>query len=399
MYQPSEEILYKYAKVLLNFALNSGKGVKKGEVVFLRIRESAKPFLLPLQKVILESGAHMLLHYSPEGVNKAYYNQASDEQLTFQAKPYLLGRLETIDHLVAILSENDKHELEGVDSKKIMMAQKAMKYYSEAMDVKENKGKFTWTLGLFGTQAMADEAGLTLEQYWKEIINACYLNEKDPVSKWKELFKSIQLTINKLNKLKICCVHITGKDVDLTIKIGQKRKWVGGSGRNIPSFEIFTSPDWRGTNGWIKFNQPLYYHSTLITDIELEFKDGIVVKSKASKNQKVLKDMIKVENADKLGEFSMTDSRYSRITKFMAETLYDENVGGKFGNTHIALGRSYQDTFDGNPAKVTKAQWKKMGFNDSSVHTDVISTTDRVVEATLDDGRKMIIYKDGKFCV
>ena len=179
--------------------------------------------------------------------------------------------------------------------------------------------------------------------------------------------------------------------------MGEKRKWAGGIGRNIPSFELFTSPDWRGTNGWIRFNQPLYRYGNLITGVELEFKDGKVVKSRAKKNGKLLKEMIKVKNADKIGEFSMTNGRISRITKFMAETLYDENVGGRYGNTHIALGASFHDCYDGDSSKVAKKRWEKLGFNDSVVHTDIISTTDRIITARLKNGKEKIIYKSGRF--
>src|SRR6185436_12865911 len=137
--------------------------------------------------------------------------------------------------------------------------------------------------------------------------------------------------------------------VDLWVKLGEKRAWMGGSGRNVPSFELFTSPDWRGTEGWIKFNQPLYRYGNLITGIELEFKNGRVVKAKAKKNEQILKQMIATANADKVGEFSMTDKRFSHITKFMGETLYDENVGGPHGNTHVALGNVYHDCYAGDP--------------------------------------------------
>src|SRR6185436_5737846 len=107
--------------------------------------------------------------------------------------------------------------------------------------------------------------------------------------------------------------------------------------------------------------------------------------------------MIATKNADKIGEYSLTDGRHSRITKFMAETLFDENMGGKFGNTHLALGMSYRDTCVGNIAKMTEDEFKDLGFNDSSVHTDIISTTRRTVTAHLKDGSEKIIYKDGRF--
>jgi aminopeptidase len=107
--------------------------------------------------------------------------------------------------------------------------------------------------------------------------------------------------------------------------------------------------------------------------------------------------MIATEGADKIGEFSLTDRRFSRISRFMAHTLYDENVGGAFGNTHIAVGRSYQDAYAGDPSELTTEQWAELGFNNSSVHTDIVSTTDRVVTATLRGGAERVIYRDGEF--
>ncbi len=147
----------------------------------------------------------------------------------------------------------------------------------------------------------------------------------------------------------------------------------------------------------MRFNQPLYRYGNLIKGIELWFENGKVVKSKATQNYPVLKHMIATENADKVGEFSMTDKRFSRITKFMGETLYDENVGGPNGNTHIALGKSYHDCYDADPSKVTKEGWEELGYNNSTVHTDIISTAPRTVTAHMRDGSTKIIYKNGMY--
>jgi aminopeptidase len=198
--------------------------------------------------------------------------------------------------------------------------------------------------------------------------------------------------------LQIETLHIKGNDADLHIKIGEHRKWLSGGGKNIPSFEIFTSPDWRGTNGSIRFNQPLYYSGKRIAGVSLRFENGIVVESSATENQDALKEMIAQENADKVGEFSLTDKRHSRITKFMATTLFDENMGGEFGNTHIALGNAYKDTFTGDMATVPDEQWSEMGYNSCpKVHTDIISTTNRTVTAILRDGSEKTIYRNGQF--
>ena len=403
-YYPSQQILERYADVLINFALNSGKGVKKGEVVRITATESGKPLYLQLRKAVLKAGAHPMGNFLPDDdaiimPTRDFYNLASEEQLNFFPKKYIKGLVEQIDHTVSVISTHNKHVLQGIDPKKIMTVSKAMKPFTDWLFDKENKGKFTWTVGLFGTPEMAKEAELDLEQYWKQIIDGCFLNDPNPIAKWRQVSNNIEKIRTKLNQLKIDRVHVLGIDVDLWLTIGKKRLWNGGSGRNIPSFEIFTSPDWRETQGWIKFSQPLYIFGNLIKNVELEFKNGRVVKSKASKNENVLKEMIAQKNADKVGEFSLTDGRFSHITKFMAETLYDENVGGPQGNTHIALGRSYHDCFDGDPSKLKKNEWAKLGYNNSAIHTDIVSTTNRKVTAYLANGVEKIIYKDGVFLV
>jgi aminopeptidase len=263
---------------------------------------------------------------------------------------------------------------------------------------KEQAGKLSWSLCLYGTQSMADEAGLTLDEYWEQIIEACYLREDDPVTKWKAVQREIEDIKDKLDALEIEKLHIKGDDVDLEVQIGAHRKWLSGGGKNIPSFEIFTSPDWRGTNGSISFNQPLYYSGKRISGVSLQFENGVVVTSSATENEDALKEMIGQENANKVGEFSLTDKRHSRITKFMATTLFDENMGGEFGNTHIALGNAYKDTFTGDMSTVTDEQWAAMGYNSCpKVHTDIISTSNRIVTATLRDNTQRVIYKEGIF--
>ena len=398
-YQPSEEILEKYADVLINFALNSGDGLRAGQVVQLRVPEVAKPLLVALRRAVLKAGGHPLVFYTPDDVMREFLELASEEQLAFFAEKYYKGVVDQIDHTVAILAETNKRELDGIPSKKIMAAQKAMKPYMDWRREKESAGNYTWTLAMYGTQAMADEVGMGLEEYWEEIINACYLREEKPADKWKALYDQLYSYKDKLDVMAIDRLRVEAEGTDLWIQIGENRKWLGGSGRNIPSFELFISPDWRGTEGKVRFTEPLYRYGSLIEGAYLEFKGGRVTKASASKGEDLLKEMIAVENADKVGEFSLTDRRFSRITKFMGETLFDENVGGKFGNTHIAVGSAYRDSYTGDPTLVKEAQWEEMGFNNSVVHTDIVATSNRVVTAHLKDGSRKIIYRDGEFTI
>ena len=408
-YTPSDKILKKYADVLVHFALGGGKGIKKGEVVRVSSSESAKPLFIAVCNAVIDAGGHVLSNYAPddeqgdkrrnESFTRYFYEHAQPHQITFFPQKHLKGLSEQMDHSVYLLAEADPHALKGVDPKKIMQRGLALKPFKDWLNQKEWNNKFTWTIAMYGTPAMAKEAGLSEKEYWAQIIKACFLDEKNPIAKWKQVYRDIEKYRSRLNKLspKIDRLHAVGPDMDIWYKLGDKRAWHAGSGRNIPSFEVFTSPDWRGTNGWIRFNQPLYRYSNKITGIQLWFKNGVVVKSSAKTNEKLLKEMIATKGANKIGEYSLTDSRHSRITKFMAETLFDENMGGTYGNTHLALGMSYRDTYAGDVSKLTTKEAEKLGFNDSSVHTDIISTTRRTVTAHLKDGTTKVIYKDGRF--
>ena len=290
-------------------------------------------------------------------------------------------------------------KLAEINPQKIMRARNSKKPYRDWLTEKENRGLFTWTLALWAVEAKAKEVGLSLKEYWEQIIKACFLDKEDPIAEWRKIAEMQTEIKEKLNNMKIEFVKVEGQDVDLKVAIGADRVWKGGSGRNIPSFEIFTSPDWRAVEGWIKFNEPLYRYGNVIKDVYLKIEAGLVVEAKAKQGNEFLQEMLKTENANKIGEFSLTDKRMSRITHPMAETLFDENMGGEFGNSHLAIGMAYKDCYRGDPDKVTEKEWQEMGFNDSAEHTDIVTTTDRKVTAYMKNGQKKVIYKDGRFII
>ncbi|HTB69553.1 MAG TPA: aminopeptidase, partial [Solirubrobacteraceae bacterium] len=380
-YTPPQDVLERYASVLVDFALGGGRGIRSGEVVRIAAPESAKPLYVELAKAVWRGGGHVISAYRPDddepyNLSRSFFELADDAQLERFNARYMRGLVDEMDHQVTVLADADPHALDSVEPAKIMRQGAAMRPLLDWRGEKENAGRFSWTLGLYGTPAMAAEAGISLEQYWEQIVHACFLDAEDPIARWREVGERVSAGREWLDSLQIERLHVEGEDVDLRVSLGERRKWLGGRGRNIPSFELFTSPDWRGTEGWIYCNQPLYRYGNLVKGIRLTFADGRVSEASAEQNEAVLTEMIATEGADRIGEFSLTDRRLSRITRFMAHTLYDENVGGRFGNTHIALGRSYQDAYAGDPSEVSPERWRELGFNDSTVHTDVVSTAD-----------------------
>lgn len=394
------EILTKYAQVLINYALNSGEGVKPNEVVLLNVPDVAKPLAKELHKQVLLAGGQPIVRLLPTGLDFDYYSLANQDQLTFFPTQFWQAQADLIDHQVQILADPDPEELKAVEPGIVLQARDARRAYRDWLNDKENQGHFTWTAALWAVPAKAEIVGLSLADYWQQIIEACFLDYADPVAKWQEISQQQAQVKQRLDEMKIMSLEMMGEDVNLKLTIGPDRIWHGGNGRNIPSFEIFTSPDWRGTQGWYQSNQPVYRYGQEIRQAFFEFKAGRVVQAKAAVGQKLLTTMVASPEADKLGEFSLTDRRWSRITHPMAEILFDENMGGPFGNTHLAIGMAFRDCYAGDPTSLTAADWQEKGFNVTAAeHTDFISTADRQVTATLADGSQVVIYADGQFVI
>lgn len=401
-YTPSAVHIERYANLLVNFALGAEEGISPGDTVAIMCPENAKPLYVELCRAVWRAGGNVIGNYEPAdepgvAMRQIFYELASDAQLEFCATRYYQGLIDEGDHFVYVTSETDPHALSSVDPAKMMRRQGAMMPLVQMQNEKEARGELTWTIALYATDAMAAEAQLSIEEYWGEVIAACFLDDEDPIARWREVEDQLTHFKDGLNALPIDRLHVEGGDADLWLTLGERRLWVAGSGRNIPSFEVFTSPDCRRTEGWIRFSEPLYTHGSLITGIELEFRNGRVVRASAEENEELLKQMLAVENADQVGEFSLTDARLSPIRHFMANTLYDENTGGEFGNTHIAIGRSIRDTYDGDQTTVSEEEWEELGYSMVPIHTDIVSTTDRTVTAVMHDGTERVIYAGGRF--
>ncbi len=397
-YLPSDEILQKYADIFVHYGANLGQGVNKGDVVWLRMWEGAWEFIPYITRSIVKAGCKVQFSMESEYFLKELYLHGDKEQASYFGMDSYLERVREVDHMIAIAADLDKEIFKDADSAKMAARRAAGKPIMDLRSELEANGEFSWTLGEFPTDESAKAVGMSLKEYWEVFIQACFLNEDDPAKKIKYYASKQQEITTWLNDLEIEYVRVVAEGIDLKVKIGPDRKWISGGGHNVPSFEIFTSPNWREAQGKIYFNEPLYRFGNKIEGIWLEFKDGIVVNHGANSNQHVIADLLKIPNADKIGEFSLTDKRLSQIDKIMGNTLFDENYGGEFGNTHIALGNSYHDCYKGELEELSdKKVAEKLGFNNSAAHTDIISTSKREVFATLADGSEILIYKDGEF--
>ena len=391
--------LEKYADVLI-WGLKTArtKNYKKNDNVLIRFDLSALNLAEILQAKLLDIGINPILRLgSTPQMEKNFFEKANNNQLAFQA-PGEKEFNEQLHGLISLLAPESITHLKHIDPRKIGRAALSRKPLRDILWNREDKGDFGWTLCMIPTQGAADTAGISFKQYASQVIKACYLDMDDPVKGWEETFANA-ITIKKwINRLKVEHFHIESDSMDLIITPGERRKWIGISGHNIPSFELFISPDWRGTAGVYYANLPSYKDGNYVEGVRFEFKNGVAIKSDAKKGKEFVAKQISMDKgARRVGEFSLTDKRFSKINKFMANTLFDENFGGKYGNCHLAVGMSYSDTFKGDPSKLTRQLKEELGFNDSALHWDLINTEDKTVTAILSSGKKKLIYEKGMF--
>ncbi len=391
--------LEKYADVLL-WGLETARNapVKDGDIILLRYDFGALGLVEKVYEKLLKIGANVVLRaLLTPAMEKSFYISARDYQLAF-IPPGESLLYNNLHGQIVILAPASLTHLKEVNPAKIAMRIKNTKILKEILDTREEKGEYSWTLAMYPTKALAEHAGISMKEYEKCMAAACFLDTSAPVEKWNEVYREAGKIKKRLNSMSIKKLRVESSNVDIEITQGIKRKWIGVSGHNIPSFEIFVSPDWRGTNGIYYADQPSFRSGNRISDIRIEFKDGEVSSATAEEGEKFLKLLLETDpGARRIGEFSLTDKRFSRINRFMANTLFDENFGGEFGNCHIALGSAYTDTYDGNPAELTTKDKESLGFNDSAIHWDIVNTEDKRVTAFLEGGGKTVIYESGLF--
>jgi len=395
----TEKQLDRYADVLLWAMKKARTGkFKKNDIVAIRYNAPSLRLAEILNAKLLGIGMNPVLRTMPTPtMERNHFELSNHKQLVF-IPPGEEELYKNLNGSIFLHAPESITHLRDIDPKKIGKVAISRKIFRDILDKREEQGFFGWTLCIFPTKKLAKHAGLTMKEYTRQIINSCFLNKISPISQWEQIFKNAVSIKKWLNSLNVKFYHIESENVDLKITPGEKRRWIGLSGHNIPSFEIFLSPDWRGTTGVYFADQPSYRSGNYVKSVRLEFKNGSAVKISAKKGEDFVKKQLSMDKgANKLGEFSLTDKRFSKINVFMANTLFDENYGGKYGNCHIAVGSSYSDSYSGDLKSLRKELKTKLGFNDSALHWDLVNTEKKRVSAHLASGKKITIYENGRF--
>ena len=267
--------LDKYADVLLWGLKVAKKGIlKKNEIILLQYELPALKLAEVLYGKILDMGMHPIQRMGLTfGMEYNFYKIANEKQLT-SWPPGEKELYKNINGRIFLRAPESLTHLKDIDPMKIGKVLVSRKPLRDILDKREAGRSYGWTLCTLPTPELAKQAKMTLRQYTDQITKGCYLDKEDPVSEWAGIHKNV-IDIKKwLNSLKVKSFHVASENIDLTITPGERRKWAGVSGHNIPSFEVFLSPDWRGTEGTYFANLPSFRSGNYVAGVHITFAKG-----------------------------------------------------------------------------------------------------------------------------
>ncbi|MBK9049642.1 MAG: aminopeptidase [Chloroflexi bacterium] len=331
----------KLAQVLVHYSL----ALQPGEKFVIVTGPAAEPLNLAVYKEAILAGAHVIVQQPIPGSNEIFFKYASDEQLEY-VSPFQEFVMDNMDAYLSIGATVNTRSLSGVDPKRQSRASKASAPLFAKVMQRFADGSLKWCGTRFPTHASAQEADMSLSEYEDFVYSAGLLHLDDPVAAWKAVGEQQQKLVDWLTGRDKAVLK--GENIDLTLSI-KGRNFVKACGReNFPDGEIFTSPVETSVNGWVRFGYPAIYGGREVTNIELWFEDGKIVKETASKGEELLTALLNTDDGSRiLGEWGI-GTNYG-INRFTKDMLFDEKMGGTI---HLAVGAGFPECGSQNKSGV-----------------------------------------------
>ena len=400
---------YKYACLLLDVGLN----IQEGQPLVITAPVESIEFIRVLSKCALDRGVtdiyfdwtddelkhQQLLKYGDDSIsNSLFFNKKIYDDYAKKDGAFLM-----------LVSENPDI-MNDVDSFKLDYALRINRTSRPLYKKRQSTNDVAWCIAAVSTYGWAHKIfndSNCVEKLWNLIFSICLVDKDDPIEEWENKLLISSNRCDRLNELNFKTLHYTNSlGTDLYVGLSDGAKWCGAgepmpSGRrivaNVPTEEIFTSPNRLMTSGIVYSSKPLVYNGYIIDDFWIKFEDGKVISFDASKGKDVLSSIINGDDTScYLGECALVpyDSPISNSGVIFYTTLFDENA-----SCHLALGTGFPNTLDGTDGK-EKDELISMGLNVSDVHVDfMIGTSDLKIEGVTYDGKNVLIFENGNFCI
>lgn len=403
-----EKLLVKYADVILNTCLK----VEKNQPLFISANVEVRDFVNILAEEAYKIGVKDIYFdlYDPSLKHLAlkYLDVDDLKKMTFWNKEVWNEYAKKGSAFIMLASEMPGL-MSDIDSEKLSeMSIYSLNTSKEFDDLRE-KLQVPWCIAAVPTETWAKkvfpDSQDPVKDLWNKILDICDIKSTDYTKKIKERINSLSKRCDKLNsydfrKLK----YESSNGTSFEIGLPNNHVWCSGketltNGKeilvNYPSFEVFTSPDYKSANGIVYASKPLSYQDNIIDGFWIRFKNGEALECKAKKGEQILKSLLSsCKNSNYLGEVALVDysSKISKSGILFYETLFDENA-----SCHIALGASFSECIK-NGTKMTEKELLQNNLNQCLVHVDfMIGTEDLKITGITKENKEVKIFEKGNF--
>jgi aminopeptidase len=380
-----------------------GANIAPGQTVVVNAKLGQEPLARAIAATAYDAGAHQVeVNYGDPYVQLARLQRAPDEALGdvipwVRQRPLALAELRGA--LISLSGPVAPGLLDSVDPGRIGRDTVALK---ESMEVLARRA-LNWTIVPGPNPAWAklvhpeldDDAAYA--KLWEEIAHICRLDEDDPVAAWQARSDGLAEAAHRLGAAELESLHFSGPGTDLTVGLLREVRWSGGNfetawGRihlpNLPTEEVFTSPDPERTEGHVTSTKPLLVSGRAVEGLRIRFAGGRAVEVDADSGAPLLRELIqRDDDAARLGEVALVDGsgRIGPTGTVFHDTLLDENAA-----SHVALGAGFQHLAEDPRAEAR--------INQSAIHTDfMIGGPDVQVTGRTSAGREIPVLIDGQW--